>query len=88
MTVRAFIILLGVTVVAIAIGDHFAERYTAPGLERSFGVLVIAAAIVAPVAWLLGKIGWISGRYEPGSRKSDDRASSHPSTHQRNGGRP
>ena len=88
MTVRAFIVLLVVTVIAIAIGDHFAERYTAPGLERSFGVLMIAAAIVAPIAWLLGKIGWISGRYEPGSRKSDDRGSSDPSTPQRNGGRP
>ena len=88
MTVRAFIVLLGVTVIAIAIGDHFAERYTAPGLERSFGVLTVAAAIVAPVAWLLGKIGWISGRYEPGSRKSDDRPSSPASSHQRNGGRP
>ena len=64
MTVRAFIVLLIVTIVAISIGDHVARDFTNPGLERSFAVLVIAAIIVAPVAWLLGRIGWIQGRFE------------------------
>jgi len=64
VTVRAFIVLLIVTIVAIGIGDHFAHDFTNPGIERSFAVLVIAAIIVAPVAWLLGRIGWISGRFE------------------------
>ena len=69
MTVRAFIVLLIVTVFAIWIGDMFAVDFAAPGIERTFGVLVIAAAIVAPVAWLLGKIGWIKGRFELGRKK-------------------
>ena len=65
MTVRAFIILLGVTVLAIWLGDRIAQDFSAPGLERTFTVLVIAAAVVAPAAWLLGRIGWInSGRIE------------------------
>jgi hypothetical protein len=71
MTVRAFIVLLLVTVIAIAIGDHYAQEWTAPGLERSFAVLVIASVIVAPAAWLLGRIGWISGRLDLSRRRSD-----------------
>ena len=34
MTVRAFIILLVVTVIAIWIGDRVASDFAAPGLER------------------------------------------------------
>jgi hypothetical protein len=68
MTVRAFIVLLVVTVIAIAIGDHFAQGFAPPGLERTVSVLAIAAAIVAPVAWLLGRLGWISGRLEFGRK--------------------
>lgn len=69
MTVRAFIVLLIVTVLAIALADRIARDFSAPGLERTFTVLVIAAACVAPVAWLLGRIGWISGRLELGARR-------------------
>ena len=68
MTVRAFIILLVVTVIAIWIGDRIASDFAAPGLERSASVLLIAAAIVLPVGWLLERIGWISGRLEFGRR--------------------
>ena len=57
MTVRAFIILLVVTVIAIWIGDRVASDFAAPGLERSASVLLIAAAIVLPVGWLLERIG-------------------------------
>jgi hypothetical protein len=65
MTVRAFVVLLVVTVLAIWLGDRIAQDFAAPGLERTFTVLVIAAAVVAPAAWLLGRIGWInSGRIE------------------------
>jgi len=69
MTVRAFIALLLITVVAVGIGDHIATRFSAPGLERTFAVLVITAAIVAPFAWLLEKVGWIRGRLELGRRR-------------------
>jgi hypothetical protein len=65
MTVRAFIVLLCVTVLGIWLGDRIAQDFAAPGLERTFTVLVIAAVLVAPVAWLLGRIGWINaGRIE------------------------
>jgi uncharacterized membrane protein YfcA len=65
MTVRAFIVLLIVTIIGITLGDHIAKEFSAPGLERTFTVLVIAALIVAPSAWILGRLGWInSGRIE------------------------
>ena len=59
MTVRAFCVLLLVTVFAIWVGDTVAADFAAPGLERTFSVLVVAALIVAPAAWLLEKLGWI-----------------------------
>ncbi|MFM1989715.1 MAG: hypothetical protein RJA99_2672 [Pseudomonadota bacterium] len=59
MTARAFVVLLLVTVFAIWVGDSVAREYAAPGLERTFAVLVVAAFIVAPAAWLLEKLGWI-----------------------------
>jgi hypothetical protein len=73
MTVRAFILLMIVTILAIGVGDHFAERFTSPGIERTFAVFVIAGAIVAPVAWLLGRIGWIRGRLELGRKNGPQR---------------
>jgi hypothetical protein len=56
---RVFLVLLGVTVFAIWVGDSVASEYAAPGMERTFAVLVIAAAIVAPVAWALERLGFI-----------------------------
>lgn len=73
MTLRAFLVLFVVTVIAIAIGDHFAQGFSAPGFQRTFSVLVIAALIVGPVAWLLGRLGWIQGRLELG-RKRDSQS--------------
>ena len=43
MTVRAFIVLLLVTVVAIWFGDSIAQEYAAPGLERTVGILAAIA---------------------------------------------
>lgn len=71
MTVRAFIVLLIVTVFAIWVGDSVAQDFAAPGLERTFSVLVVAAAIVAPVAWLLEKLGWIRGRLDLARRRAE-----------------
>jgi hypothetical protein len=74
MTVRAFIVLLAVTVVSIYFADRIARDFAAPGLERTFSVLVIAACGVAPVAWLLGRVGWInSGRLELGRSRQQPR---------------
>jgi hypothetical protein len=80
---RVFIVLLLITVFAIWVGDTVAQDFAAPGLERTFAVLVVAAAIVAPCAWLFGKLGWIRrGNVEIGrKRAADDKPAS-----QRDGG--
>jgi hypothetical protein len=74
MTVRAFLVLMVWTVFAVAVGDHVARDFAAPGLERTFAVLVITALLVAPVAWLLEKAGWIRGRFEWGRRRPSEAA--------------
>jgi hypothetical protein len=73
MTVRAFVVLLLVTVAAIGVGDWVARDFTAPGLERSFAVMVVAAAIIAPVAWLLERAGWIRGGWDPAQAREERR---------------
>jgi hypothetical protein len=73
MTLRAFLVLMVVTMFAIAVGDHFAQQFAAPGMERTFSVLAIAAPIVAPAAWLLGRLGWIKGRFEVGRKGQPQR---------------
>jgi hypothetical protein len=76
---RVFLFLLLVTVGAIWVGDTLAEGFSPPGLQRTFAVLVIAAAIVAPVAWLLERLGFIrKEKVELGRRK--------PATEPRDGG--
>jgi uncharacterized membrane protein YfcA len=74
MTSRAFVVLMFVTVLGIWFGDRIADDFAAPGLERTFSVFVIAAAIVAPVAWGLERIGWIRGRLELGRKRDTDTA--------------
>ncbi len=59
MSPRVFLALLVITAFAIWIGDLVAQEYAAPGMERTFAVLVIAVAIVGPVAWAFERLGWI-----------------------------
>ncbi len=55
----AFFVLLAVTVVAIWFADSFAEGFAAPGMERTFAVLVLAAVALAPAVWVLDRLGLI-----------------------------
>ncbi|HVL56737.1 MAG TPA: hypothetical protein VM491_09545 [Burkholderiaceae bacterium] len=72
MTVKGFIFLLIVTVVAIGIGSAIAERFTGRGLERTLAVAVITAAIVFPAAWIAEKLGWIQGGLRLNRRKDSE----------------
>ncbi len=82
MSPRVFIFLLLVTAGAIWVGDLVAQQYAAPGMERTFGVLLVAAAIVGPVAWLLERLGYIrKGKVELGRRRDAARSNG-----QRDGG--
>jgi hypothetical protein len=55
----AFFVLLAVTVAAIWFGDSFADDFAAPGMERTFAVLVIAALAITPAVWVLDRMGLI-----------------------------
>jgi hypothetical protein len=55
----AFFVLLAVTVAAIWFGDSFAAEFAAPGMERTFAVLVIAAVAIVPAVWVLDRMGLI-----------------------------
>ena len=55
----AFFVLLAVTVAAIWFGDSFAGEFAAPGMERTFAVLVIAAVAIVPAVWVLDRMGLI-----------------------------
>jgi hypothetical protein len=55
----AFFVLLAVTVAAIWFGDSFAGDFAAPGMERTFAVLVIAAVAIVPAVWVLDRMGLI-----------------------------
>jgi len=55
----AFFVLLAVTVAAIWFGDSIAAEFAAPGMERTFAVLVIAAVAIVPAVWVLDRMGLI-----------------------------
>ena len=63
MTRNGFLLLLLITVGAIALGDAIAGRYTGPGLSRILLVAAITAAIVFPVARLAERFGLIKGSF-------------------------
>ena len=64
MSRNGFILLLVVTVVAIALGDAIAKRYTDPGAVRILLVAGITAVIVFPLARLAERFGWIKGSFD------------------------
>ncbi|MFP5406189.1 MAG: hypothetical protein ACLGHY_07555, partial [Gammaproteobacteria bacterium] len=63
MSRNGFILMLIVTVIAIALGDAIAGHYTEPGLLRILLVGAIAGAIVFPVARLAERFGLIKGSF-------------------------
>jgi hypothetical protein len=73
MTVPGFIFLLIAAVAGITVGAHFAESWAAPGLERTFAVALITAAIMFPAAKLAEWFGWIRGGLNMGGAGEGDR---------------
>lgn len=61
MTRNAFIVLLLLTVGAIALGAQIAERYAAPGIGRTLIVAAFTALVVFPAAKFAERRGWIRG---------------------------
>jgi hypothetical protein len=58
---RGFAILLVVAVAASIACGLIVERYTAPGMERTFWFAVGLAAIIFPAGWYAERRGWVHG---------------------------
>lgn len=91
MSVTGFIFMLGVTILGITVGAYFAEAWTAPGLQRTLTVGLVAAAFVFPAAKLAAWFGWIRGGFAIGGSqeaKPADNSAANPVIKQADGGRP
>jgi hypothetical protein len=64
MTRNGFIVMLLLTVGAIALGAQVAERYADPGLGRTLIVALFTALVVFPAAKLGERRGWIKGELD------------------------
>jgi hypothetical protein len=63
---RGFVILLVFAVAAsIALG-LIVERFTAPGMERTFWFAVALAAVIFPAGWYAERRGWVKGVWRAG----------------------
>jgi len=67
MTVPGFLLLLAAAVLGLTVGAHFAEGFAPPGLQRTFAVGLVTAAVLFPAARLGGWLGWIRGGLNMGA---------------------
>ncbi len=76
MTLKAFLFLLVVTIVAVVGSALIAEALLAPGFERGVLIAVLAGLVVFPAARWAEYRGWIKGDWSPGGslrRQQDER---------------
>jgi len=64
---RGFAILLLIAVAASVACGLIVERYTAPGIERTFWFAVGLAAIIFPAGKFAERRGWVKGVWRAGS---------------------
>ena len=82
MTLKAFLFLLVVTIVAVTGGALIAEMLLPPGFERGILIAVLSGLVVFPAARWAEYRGWIKGSWSPGgdlrkerdARKEQERA--------------
>ena len=74
MTLKAFLFLLVVTIVAVVGAAMIAEALVGPGFERGILIAVLAGLVVFPAARWAEYRGWIKGDWSPGGarRKEQD----------------
>ena len=66
MTLKAFLFLFVVTMVAVVASAFIAERLVGPGLERGVIIAVLSSLVVFPAARWAEYRGWIKGTWSPG----------------------
>ena len=72
MTLKAFIFLLVVTIVAVVGAALIAEALVAPGFERGILIAVISGLVVFPAARWAEYRGWIKGDWSPGGVRREE----------------
>jgi hypothetical protein len=66
VTLKAFLFLLFVTIVAVTGGALIAEMLLPPGFERGIVIAVLSGLVVFPAARWAEYRGWIQGAWSPG----------------------
>ncbi len=66
MTLKAFLFLFVVTLVAVVGAALIAEMLVGPGFERGIIIAVLAGLVVFPAARWAEYRGWIKGAWSPG----------------------
>lgn len=66
MNSRGFAILLVFAVAASVALGLIVERFTAPGMQRTFWFGVGLAAIIFPAGWYAERRGWVHGVWRAG----------------------
>jgi hypothetical protein len=66
VTLKAFLFLFVVTMVAVVGAALIAEILVAPGFERGIVIAVLAGLVVFPAARWAEYRGWIKGAWSPG----------------------
>ncbi len=72
MTLKAFLFLLVVTIVAVVGAAMIAEALVAPGFERGILIAVISGLVVFPAARWAEYRGWIKGDWSPGGVRREE----------------
>ncbi len=66
MNSRGFAILLVFAVAASVALGLIVERFTAPGMQRTFWFAVGLAAVIFPAGWYAERRGWVHGVWRGG----------------------
>ena len=80
MKVKAFLILMVVTVATVMISATLGERWFNPGLERAVFIGIVTCLVVFPLSRFFEHIGWVKGSWNVAGDK--DTAGSSPAAMQ------
>lgn len=76
MKVKAFLILMVVTVATVMLSAELGERWFAPGMERAVFIGIVTCLVVFPLSRFFEYIGWVKGSWNiSGDKDGDDAAS-------------
>ena len=80
MKVKAFLILMVVTVATVMLSAELGERWFAPGMERAVFIGIVTCLVVFPLSRFFEHIGWVKGSWNvTGDKDTDDKPEPHSS---------